>query len=209
MTVLSLLLLLVSGSWIFPPPDAPATAPLPAPDPITYQFHQDSEMTIFGSSNLRDWTMDVLTIDGEVDVEPAPDGVPSVERIFVEVPVDSLVSGRDGQDEKAHKALQKKAQPRIYFRSESVTLAPGSDADTFEVTAEGELIMATERRTVRLQADGTRQADGSFRFQGEHEMLLSDFDIERPTALLGALRVADEIRVAFDVTLVPTSNTGS
>jgi hypothetical protein len=63
--------------------------------------------------------------------------------------------------------------------------------------------MAGERRTVTVQSEGTRLANGAYRFQGEHDLLMSDFDIERPTALLGALRVTDEIRVAYDVTIVP------
>lgn len=163
-------------------------------------------MTVYGSSNVRDWTMDVLEIGGEITLQPAANGeMPTVERVFVEVPVDSILSGRDSQNEKAHKALQQNAQPAIYFRSESVnvTSAPEANGSGFGVVAEGELIIAGERRTVNVQAEGTQLANGAYRFQGEHELLLSDFDVERPTALLGALRVADEIRVTFDVTLVP------
>jgi hypothetical protein len=174
--------------------------------PVTFTFHEDSEMTIYGSSNVRDWTMDVLEIDGQVAVQPAADdnSLPVVEQLLVEVPVDSILSGRGAQNEKAHKALQQNAQPVIYFRSESIDVSAGGAADsTFSVTAQGELIMAGERRDVNIQAEGTRLADGAYRFQGEHNMLLSNFDIERPTALLGALRVADEIRIAYDVTIVP------
>lgn len=160
-------------------------------------------MTIYGSSNVRDWTMDVLEIDGEISVQPASgDELPTVERAFVEVPIDSILSGRDSQNEKAHKALHKNAQPSIYFRSETVNVTADSDS-TFGVTAQGEMIIAGERRTVNVQAEGTRLANGAYRFQGEHEMLMTDFNIDPPTALLGALRVADEVRIAFDITIVP------
>ena len=163
-------------------------------------------MTIYGSSNVRDWTMDVLEINGQVTLQSADDdnGVPTVERLLVDVPVDSIHSERGAQNEKAHKALQQNAQPVIYFRSETVDVSAGSATDsTFSVAAQGELIMASERRTATLQAEGTRLPNGAYRFQGEHNMLLSDYDIERPTALLGALRVADEIRIAYDVIIVP------
>lgn len=186
-----------------PPPASPH--PTPQIQPAPYRFSADSEMTIYGSSNVRDWTMDVGEISGEINVQPASgDALPTVERVFVEMPVDSILSGRDSQNEKAHKALQKKAQPSIYFRSEAVNITTGSASDsTFGVAADGELIIAGERRNVTLQAEGTRLANGAYRFQGEHEMLMSDFDIDPPTALLGALRVTDELRIAFDVTIVP------
>lgn len=124
--------------------------------------------------------------------------------MLVEVPIDSVLSERGSQHEKAHKALKKNRQPVIYFRSESVDIGAASGADsTFSITAEGELIMAGERRTVTLQSEGTRLPNGAYQFQGEHNLLMNDFDIERPTALLGTLRVTDEIRVAYDVTVVP------
>jgi hypothetical protein len=204
MKLLSTLLIFLFGSWIAVPPSSPD--PPTSDAPAAYTFHEDSEMTIHGSSNVRDWTMDVLEIDGQVTVQPAAsdNGLPTVKQLFVEVPVDSILSGRGAQNEKAHKALQKNAQPAIYFRSESVNVSADGTADaTFSVVAEGELIMAGERRTVDVQAEGTRLDDGAYRFQGEYNMLLSDFDIERPTALLGALRVSDEIRVTYDVTIVP------
>lgn len=203
MKLLSTLLILLVGSWATAPPQPadPPAEPVPA---VTYTFHEDSEMTVYGSSNVRDWTMDVLEINGQVSVQPAADnGLPTIERVLVEVPVDSMLSERGSQNEKAHKALNKNRQPVIYFRSESITVSPGPEADAFEATAEGELILAGERRTVTLQAEGTRTENGAFRLQGEHELLMTDFGIDPPTALLGALRVTDEIRVAFDVTLVP------
>lgn len=201
MKLLSTLLIFLFSSWATTAPQ-PHDPPAPA---VTYTFHEDSEMTVYGSSNVRDWTMDVLEIDGQVAVQPAADdGLPTIDRVLVEVPVDSMLSERGSQNEKAHKALNKSRQPVIYFRSESVNVAPGNASDsTFTVTAEGELILAGERRNVTLQAEGTRAENGAFRFHGEHELLMTDFGIDPPTALLGALRVTDEIRVAFDVTLVP------
>ena len=205
MKLLSTLLIFLFGSWMTAPPQSPDPPGSAAPV-AAYAFHENSEMTIYGSSNVRDWTMDVLEIDSQVMLQPAADDdLPTVERLLVEVPIDSILSDRGSQNEKAHKALQQKTQPTIYFRSESVDIAAnGGTADsTFSVTAQGELMMAGERRTVRVQAEGTRLANGAYRFQGEHNMLMSDFEIDPPTALLGALRVTDEIRVAFDVTLVP------
>lgn len=197
MKLLILLLTLALGSWSTPPDKAPATAEkLP-----TFQFQEDSEMTVHGSSNVRDWTMDVQTIRGEVTVQPANgDGVPTVERLQVEFPVEDIVSDNGTMTSKAHDALQSNAYPVIYFSSNEVEVSTDGE-DAFQVVAHGELIIAGERRMIDLQAEGMRQEDGTYRFQGEHDLQLSDFDVKRPTALLGTLRVSDEITLAFDVTV--------
>lgn len=194
-----LFLTLALGSWSTPPSKAPATAEkLP-----TFQFQEGSEMTVHGSSNVRDWTMDVQTINGEVVVQPANGGdAPTVDRIQVEVPVEDIVSDRDAQTSKAHDALQRNAYSVIYFNSNEVEVSTSGE-DAFPVVARGELIIAGERRTVDLQAEGMRQENGTYRFQGEHDLRLSDFDVKRPTALLGTLRVSDEITLSFDVTVAP------
>lgn len=186
-------------------PDASSTSPPPSSASaivVPYQFSEDSEMTVHGSSNVRDWTMDVQELTGEVDLQPAEEGAPTVNSVQLQVPVDQIVADRGSMQDKAHKALQKNAYPTIYFQSDEVEVTP-AEADSFSVTATGELIIAGERRTVDLQATGTRQDDGTYRLEGEHEMTLSEFNIDRPTAMFGALQVADEIRLTFSAILAP------
>lgn len=193
MKLLTLILILALGGWSDPPADLSTSEA----NVMTLQFHEDSQMTIYGSSNVRDWDMDVQTIDGQVVVESADDGTPSVDRIQLEVPVEDMTSNRGSQTDKAHKALKKDSYPKIFFRSDDIEVT-GSDGETFEVLARGELIIAGARRDVEVRAEGTQREDGMYRFEGEHEIRLSDFDIDRPTAMMGALRVSDEVTIAFD-----------
>ena len=185
--------LLFSG--IAPAASAPA-------DTTIFQLHDESEMTVHGSSNVRDWTMDVESFDGQAAFSPADRGSPAIHSLSVEVPVEALVAGRSSMQEKAHKALKKEEYPTVQFRSDSVTVAT-ADADSFAVIANGDLTIAGETRAVTLQAKGASQGENGYHVRGEHELELSTFNVERPSALLGALTVSDGIRLTFDVVLQP------
>ena len=159
-------------------------------------------MTVHGSSNVRDWTMDVESFKGQVEFSPAERGSPAIHSLSVEVPVEALVANRSSMQEKAHKALKKEDYPTVQFRSDSVVVATAA-ADSFAVIANGDLTIAGEARTVTLRAKGASQGDDEYHVRGEHELELSTFNVERPSALMGALTVSDGIRLTFDAVLQP------
>lgn len=170
-------------------------------DSTTFQFQDGSEMTVHGTSNVRDWTMDVEVINGDILFED-DEAVPSIEKLSVEIPVKEVVTSRSSMQEKAHKALKKDEYPTITFTSSDVNVSKSQESG-FAVFANGNLTIAGTTRPVEVVAKGERQEDGSFAIKGDYEFKLSTFDIERPSAMFGALTVADEIRLSFDVVLAP------
>lgn len=180
-------------------PNTPAPAHAPA-DSVTLGFSAESEMTVYGSSNVRDWDMDVETINGDVTFEEN-ETVPSIQTVTVDVPVEGLVAGRSSMQDKAHKALKKEEYPTLTFTSSDIEVSK-SQENQFAVFAKGQLTIAGTTREVTLKAKGARHGNGSYTIEGEHNLKLSTFDVEPPTAMFGALTVADEIRLAFNVTLV-------
>lgn len=179
-------------------PETPDRAVSPA-DSTTFQFHEESEMTVHGSSNVRDWDMDVEAIEGDILFEEEA-SVPSIEQINVEVPVEGIVASRSSMQDKAHKALKKEDYPTITFSASDVNVSKSQD-DAFAVFANGDLTIAGTTQPAEVQAKGVRQEDGSYAIEGEYELKLSTFDVERPSAMLGTLTVKDAIRLSFDVVL--------
>jgi len=56
---------------------------------------------------------------------------------------------------------------------------------------------------VRLTLQGRRLESGRMHAQGTLPIQMTDFNVEPPTAMLGLIRVRDEITVHFDITAVP------
>jgi polyisoprenoid-binding protein YceI len=187
----------------------PASAnPGPSPaDSVTYQFDNEaSTMTVYGTSNVRDWTMDVTQIDGSVALDTASDELPSIREIRVTVPVEHMVSEKDRLQRHAHEALEKEDYPTITFTASDVQVA-AADADSFSVTANGDLTISGDTHAIELTAKGFQQEDGTLTVRGEQKLKLSTFDVERPSLMFGAIKVDDGIRIGFDVALAPSSGT--
>jgi len=202
MTVL--LSLLFAGTLLVSPVDAD---PAPAVDSTVYQFDNDnSTMTVFGTSNVRDWTMDVAQLNGRVMLGAADGSTPAIQSVDVEVPVEQMVSDKDRLQRHAHEALKKEDHPTITFSSSDVTVS-SADADSFAVFANGDLTIAGETRAVEVKAKGVQQDDGTLHVVGDHELTLTEYNVERPSLMFGAIKVSDPIRLGFDVTLSPQQQT--
>jgi polyisoprenoid-binding protein YceI len=93
--------------------------------------------------------------------------------------------------------LESSTYPQIAYRSEDVaseSIAPGR----FRVRIGGR--MALHGRERSLPVDGEIQVYGDgIRLLGETPLRLSDYGIRPVTALAGAIKLKDELRVSFDL----------
>ena len=197
-----LTVLLVWGLVALPTFADPVTPPA---DSGAYQFNNErSSMTVYGSSNVRDWTMDVTQINGSVLMGDEQTKLPSIDEIQVEVAVENMVSDKDRLQRHAHDAVKKEDYPTISFASSDVQVS-SAQADSFSVVANGTLTIKGNTQAVELTAKGVQQSDGTLHVTGEHGLKLSTFDVERPSLMFGAIKVDDPIRIGFDVVLTPRS----
>jgi len=199
-----ILILLFAGAFLAAGPVQP---------PLSYTFEPSmSEMSVEGGSTLHDWSCPIEGLSGSVDIDTsqAEAGAPisGVEETQVTVPVDAIQCDKDTMNEKLREALQMNSYPEVYFSlaDAQVSALPDSGATWFDVKATGELILAGERRQVDLPVQGRMLDNGNLRLTGHHTIRLSDYDIERPSAMLGTITVSKEVTVNFDVTATPDSN---
>jgi polyisoprenoid-binding protein YceI len=191
---------LLAGGLLASPSAADAAPPA---DSVAYRFdNESSTMTVYGSSNVRDWTMDVTRITGAVTLGAADGALPSIQTVEVEVPVQQMVSDKDRLQRHAHEALHKEEHPTISLTASDLQVAKAG-ADSFSVVANGDLTIKGNTRSVTLSAKGARQENGTITIRGEHRLKLSTFNVERPSLMFGAIKVTDPVRIGFDVVLTP------
>lgn len=199
----SFIAVLFALGFLFSPTPTQSAVP-PTDSTASFTFRDDSEMTVYGGSNVRSWTMDVTQINGAVVLRAANGELPSIQKIDVEVPVQKVVSEKDRLQRHAHEALKKEEHPTITFTSSDVQVAE-AQADSFSVVAKGNLTIAGETHPIALTAKGTQQADSTLTVVGRHGLKLSTYDVERPSLMFGAIKVDDPVEVGFEVVLVPRS----
>ena len=166
-------------------------------------LERGSRLWLEGSSNVHDWTCIAGRIDARIQVDlvapgtvaPAPRQITGV---VVQVPVDQLGCGNGKMDANLRRALKAAEHPLIEFR---MTEAKVAQAAAGGVTAlvTGELTIAGVTRTVEFTAQGSDSAGAGLQISGSEEFRMTDFGVEPPRAMFGALKTADRILVRFQL----------
>ncbi len=159
------------------------------------------KMTIKGTSNLHDWESTVKELRAKGDISLQQDKFTVLNALSVEIPVKSIKSTKGSiMDNKTYDALKADNHPNITFKLEGVTPIK-AQADGYTVTASGNLAFAGSTKKVELIAKGKSNGDGTITFSGSQKIKMTDFGIKPPTALMGTMKVGNEVEVVFSVTM--------
>lgn len=170
--------------------------------PARYAFTDAGTVQVDGTSSLHDWTCDAAGLTGWIDAEVAAGTLTAIPR--AEITVRAALDCKNGtMDKKARKALDADAHPAIQFVLDGATVEPGAGA-AFAVQVRGRLRLAGAERPVAFTAEGRVLGNGAIRLAGQIPVTMSDFGIEPPTAMLGALKTGDAVTVRFDAVAAPT-----
>ena len=166
-----------------------------------------SRVSIAGTSNIHAYSASTQTIRVlEVKLAPHVAGPAFWEEIVkpgaleafeIAIPAATLTSPKEGLDKNMHKALKAKEHADITFRllrAEPRAGAPGS------LRATGVLQIAGVQREVALDITATRK-DASLIVHGQLALLMTDFGITPPKAMLGMLKTDPKVTVTFETAL--------
>jgi polyisoprenoid-binding protein YceI len=167
----------------------------------------ESKLWIEGGSNLHGWSCKASSIDAMIDVDEAflKSNTPTLlKKVQVKVPVRNLKCGHGGMDNNLYKALKADEAPEISYILGTFDVIPGA-SDSFTVKSVGTLKIAGTEKTVNMDVAASKLPDGSLRAEGELPLLMTDFGVKPPTAMLGTLRTDNKVTVKF--TLLVSSQT--
>ena len=159
----------------------------------------ESKLWIEGGSNLHGWSCKASSIDAMIDVDEAflkSNSPTLLKKVQVKVPVRNLKCGHGGMDNNLYKALKADDAPDISYILGTFDVVPGA-SDAFTVKSVGTLKIAGSEKTVNMDVTASKQPDGSLRAEGELPLLMTDFGVKPPTAMLGTLRTDNKVTVKF------------
>jgi polyisoprenoid-binding protein YceI len=168
----------------------------------------ESKLWIEGGSNLHDWSCKASSIEAAIEVDESfvkttTVASTSLKKVQVKVPVRNLKCGNGKMDNNLYKALKADDAPEISYILATFDVVPGAEKDSFTVKAVGALTVAGTEKTVNIDVTAARLADGGVRAEGALPLLMTDFGVKPPTALLGTLRTDNRITVKFSLLVGP------
>lgn len=159
-----------------------------------YKVLAGSQIKVDGTSNLHDWSMvaGTFTVDATI-----ADDVKDVNSLSFTLPVKNLKSKEKLMDTRAYKSLKAEQHDKITFKLTSATVVPQQKI----IKSVGSLTIAGTTREVPVQVNYVENADGSITLTGSKKFKMSEFKIDPPSFMMGALKVGDEITVNLNLKL--------
>lgn len=203
----SLALLALAGSLI----STPATAQ-DSTQSVRLSVRGDSRLWIEGTSNLHAWSCKATALDAAIDVDQAwtlalaatgVDFPALVRRVEVKVPVREMKCGNGKMDKIMYGALKANDAATISYILGSFEAVRGESKDSFLVRAAGKLSVAGTENPVTMEVRVERLADGTVRAESAVPILMTDYGVKPPTALLGTLRTGNKVVVKFELFVGP------
>jgi polyisoprenoid-binding protein YceI len=120
-----------------------------------------------------------------------------LEAFEIAIPASTLSSPKEGLDKNMHKALKVQQHPDITFRLLRIQARQGAPGG---LRAVGILNIAGVEREVPLDITAERKGT-TLGIKGEVQLLMTDYGITPPKAMLGMLKTDPKVTVAFETVL--------
>lgn len=133
------------------------------------------------------------------DITPAGT-LSGVSSISFTVPAESLKSEHSGMDKNTYKALNTSKYNNISFAASSVTVKP-TGGTGYLLTARGKLTISGVTKDVVLTANGTMNTDKSISYTGSYKLNMTDYNVEPPSIMMGAIKTGEFVTVKYDLLL--------
>jgi hypothetical protein len=191
---LALLAMLAAGA-------GPASAPQPSAETVRLVLRQGSRLWLEGDSNLHAWSCDAKSVIPELRLQrPTPNDPPaSVEEARLLVAVANIECGNGKMNENLRKALRAEDHENISFVVTGAEFIDTGSRGELEVLAKGTLTVAGTSRDLQFQVSGTDTGTGALRLTGRIQILMTQYGVQPPTAMLGLLKTRNEVLIRFDL----------
>ncbi|MCB0588992.1 MAG: YceI family protein [Phaeodactylibacter sp.] len=189
---------------------ASSISPTTRPAVLSYRILHASKLFLEGTTNVNtfickcDCVQSLPTLQFEMDVKKE-----GQEAIFEEAQLNirtkDLDCGNRGMNKDLHETLKAGEYPSIGITILEAGLLPDEKLACGEewahITTRARLTVAGVGRNVLLRVKARQTSPETYRFQSQYTIKMTDFDIEPPTAMLGLIKVNDEIEIHFDLTV--------
>lgn len=170
---------------------------------ISYTVLPQSRVTISGSSNVSHFTCVSPESHGIQRAEYHPGEMAhtmTFRNTHIQLTIDRFDCGSRAMNRDLQNTLNAVKYPQIditLWSARLLTAHQDSDTEKYEVRTEVTIAGCTQ--SVLLIANVQSAGTSTLRMRAEKALLMTDFEIEPPTALLGLIKVRPEITISLDL----------
>lgn len=159
---------------------------------------KEKKVTVTGTSTLHEWTSEVQACTWRGSLLVNNNRVERIDAAEFSLKVADIKSTKGKiMDNKTYEAFDYEKNPTITYKLTSATV---SDPN---IKATGQLTMAGTSRSIDLPTTAKVLPNGDVKITGSYKINMKDFKMTPPTAMMGTIKVGEEVTVNFDLTLTP------
>lgn len=160
---------------------------------------KNSEIKVSGTSTLHEWVMNTKTFSCEAQFEIIPGIINQLQSILslsFSLPIQNLKSGKKKMDKNAYKALNEDQYSAIVFKLVSANVFPQKD-DKYKMDIHGNLSIAGITKSIDMEVYCKINSDRSITCSGSKKLRMTEYKVQPPVFMSGAMKTGDEITVDF------------
>jgi len=166
-----------------------------------YKLAQGKDVTIkvLGSSNVHDWEMAsaVMESQGEFVIN-AEHQLTALPAFNLALDAKSLKSEHQTMDERTYKTMKADQYPKIVYKLASAAITE-LEKGKYTIKTTGKLTIAGVTQTINMVVNATVNADNTITCTGAEPLKLTDYKIDPPSFMLGAMKVKNDLTIQFNL----------
>ncbi|MGZ3757885.1 MAG: YceI family protein [Mucilaginibacter sp.] len=159
---------------------------------------KDINIKVLGSSNVHDWNMASSKIESQGDFKVEGDVLHALSSFTLSLDAKSLKSEHELMDSRTYKAIKADQFPKITYKLNSATITQVQKGK-YSIKTTGDLTIAGATQNITMIVTAVVNADNTITCTGSQNLKLTDYKIDPPSFMLGAMKVKNELTVQFNL----------
>ncbi len=160
---------------------------------------KDASIKVLGTSNVHDWALTSAAIESQGDFKLDNDGqLRSLSSFSLSLNAKSLKSEHESMDNRTYKTMKADQYPKVTYKLSSATVTP-AQKNKYTIKATGELTIAGVSQTIVMTIYAVINADNTITCTGSENLKLTDYKIDPPSFMLGAMKVKNDLIIQFNL----------
>jgi hypothetical protein len=173
-----------------------------------YHIQRESTVWIEGSSNINTFKCVSYKVHGEGILDSSIKAAPIIGSPFnvrlkatFAITVKSMDCGNPMVNSDMYEALKSDDFTTLSYELKRVDLLGdiSKDDGAFYANTVGILTVAGSPREIKMKVKLTSLGNGKYKIEGNKEVLMTDFGVKPPTAMMGLLKAHDKLTFYFDI----------
>lgn len=155
-------------------------------------------LKVSGTSNVHDWTMTSTGVESVGAFKISNGELIGLSNFSFSVLAKSLKSGKSSMDTRTYKSIKADKFYKISYQLKAATVT--KKGEKYNIATVGNLTIAGVTQSISMLVVATINSNKSITCRGTEKLKLTDYQIDPPSFMLGAMKVGNDLVIQFDLT---------